>query len=356
MSEKIVTLGIDLSKHNFQCHAVDQAGKCVFKKSLTKKKLLEYVSNLPKCTIVTEACGGAHYFARKFRELGHEAKMIAPVYVKPYVKSNKNDPADAEAIVEAASRPSMRYVGIKEVWQQDLQSIHRVRQRYIRNKTALTNEIRGLLFEYGIRIPKGDSALITALREVLANENESITPMTKLLMQDLFSELLELKGKISTYEEKLKDLAKKDDSFKRLNPIRGLGLISITALIIALADPQTFKNGRHFSAWLGLVPKHSGTGGTNRNLGISKRGDNYIRSLLIHGAGASVRAVIQKAVGRKPLDPLEEWIFNLYQKKGTNKTAVALANKNARIAWAIMAHGKQYDVGKATTYQNNVAA
>jgi len=356
MSEKIVTLGIDLSKHYFQCHGVNQAGKCVFKKKLTKKKLLEYVSNLPKCTIVTEACGGAHYFARKFRELGHEAKMIAPVYVKPFVKSNKDDTADAEAIVEAESRPSMRYVGIKEVWQQDLQCIHRVRQRLIKNKTALTNEIRGFLFEYGISFAKGDSALIKALRDVLSNENESVTPMTKLLMQDLSSEFIELQGRISTYDEKLKELAKKDDTFKRLNPVRGLGLISITALIIALADPHVFNNGRHFSAWLGLVPKHSGTGGKNRNLGISKRGDNYIRSLLIHGARASVRAVCLKALKQKPLDPLEKWIFGLYQKKGMNKTAVALANKNARIAWAIMAHGKKYDVGLATTYQNKVAA
>ncbi len=356
MSEKIVTLGIDLSKHYFQCHAVDKAGNCLFMKTLTKKKLLEYVSNLSKCTIVTEACGGAHYFARKFRELGHEAKMIAPVYVKPFVKSNKNDAADAEAIVEADSRPNMRYVGIKEVWQQDLQCIHRVRERLIKGKTALTNEIRGFLLEYGISFAKGDSALVKALREVLSNENESVTPMTKLLMQDLFSEFIELQGRISTYDEKLKKIARKDDSFKRLNPIRGLGLISITALIIALADPKVFKNGRHFSAWLGLVPKHSGTGGKNRNLGISKRGDRYFRSLLIHGARAVVWAVRKKVASQKPLDPLEKWIYGLYQKKGTNKTAVALANKNARMAWAIMAHGKQYDVGLATTYQNNVAA
>jgi len=344
MDKKIVQLGIDLSKSNFQCHGVNADGQCVYRKKLTKTKLFEFVANLPQCTIITEACGGAHYFAGKFQELGHKAKLIAPQYVKPFVKSNKDDAADAEAVVEAASRPNMHFVPIKERWQQDLQSIHRVRSRLSRNKTALTNEIRGLLCEYGITIAKGDSALIIKLRELLAGESDSISLTIKSLMQELLSELLEIKEKISKHEKKLERITKDQSGFKRLNSIRGLGLISISALIIALADPGIFKNGRHFSAWLGLVPKHSGTGGINRNMGISKRGDNYIRRLLVHGARSAVRAVNLKADKKGvPLDPLEKWVYNLYQKKGMNKAAVALANKNSRIAWALIAHDRQYD-------------
>jgi len=356
MNDKIVLMGIDLSKSNFQCHGVNAVGQCVYRKKLTKKKLLELVSNLSECMIATEACGGAHYFARKFQELGHEVRLIAPQYVKPFVKSNKDDAADAEAIVEAALRPNMHFVPIKQIWQQDLQCIHRVRQRLVRNKTALTNEIRGLLYEYGIVIAKGDLALNKKLNELLASENDTITVMTKSLIQDLHSELLEIEDKISKYEKRLEELAKKDKSHQRLEPIRGVGLISMTALIIALADPWSFKNGRHFSAWLGLVPKHSGTGGKNRNLTISKRGNSYLRSLLIHGARAVVgRVQIKVAKGKELTDPLDQWIFKLYEKKGTNKTAVALANKNARIAWALIAHDEPYDNRLTTSIREEAA-
>jgi transposase len=357
MNKKIVTLGIDLSKSVFQCHGVNDKGMQVFKKTLTRSRLLQFVSNLSKCVIVTEACGGANYFARKFKEFGHEARLIAPVYVKPFVKSNKDDDADAEAIVEADSRPNMRYVPIKQPWQQDLQSIHRVRQRLIRNKTALTNEMRGLLMEYGITIPKGDSALIKRLPQIIAGEDDTLSGILLSLTQDLFSELIQIKQNISGYEKKLAQIAKKEKAYECLNSIRGIGLISITALVIALADPKVYKNGRHFSAWLGLVPKHTGTGGKNRNLGISKRGDNYTRGLLIHGARAAVRAALIKVEkGEKSLDVLEKWIVKLCEKKGVNKTAVALANKNARIAWALMASGQQYDVKLASGYQDRIAA
>ena len=349
MTEKMVLLGIDLSKANFQLHGVNAAGQCVYRKQLTKAKLFEFVSNLPQCTIVTEACGGAHYFARKFKEFGHEAKLIAPQYVKPFVKGNKDDAADAEAIVEAASRPNMRFVPIKQVWQQDLQCHHRVRQRLVRNKTALMNEIRGLLYEYGIVIPKGESALIKKVRELLGNDCDTVSSIVKGLVQELLTELLELRTKISCYETKLKSAVKQNETYQRLNPIKGLGLISITALIIALADPGVFKNGRQFAAWLGLVPRHSGTGGKNRNMGISKRGDTYIRSLMVHGARAVIRVVNMKAAKDKnSLDPLERWVHNLYLEKGSNRTAVALANKNARIAWALMAHDTEFDAKLAS--------
>ncbi len=357
MDKKIVVLGVDLSKAVFQCHGVNATSQRVCRKKLTKTKLLGFVSNIPKCTIVMEACGGAHYLARKFQEFGHEAKLIAPQYVNPFVKTNKDDGADAEAIVEAASRPNMHYVPIKQIWQQDLQSIERVRERLIKNKTALTNEIRGLLFEYGIVIPKGDSVLTEKMPKVLASDNDAITETAKSVMLDLFSEFFEIKEKILNFETKLANIVKKDPNYKKLDAIKGVGMISIAALIIALADPKVFKNGRHFAAWLGLVPKHSGTGGKNKNLGISKRGDSYMRKILIHGARSAVHAVNMKAEKDKnSLDPLEKWIFKLYQAKGTNLAAVALANKNARIAWALMAHNKKYDVNLASHSPLKVAA
>jgi transposase len=357
VNKKIVLLGVDLSKSNFQCHGINAEGQCVYRKKLTRTKLFEFVSNLPQCTIVTEACGGAHYFARKFQEFGHEAKLIAPQYVKPFVKSNKDDAADAEAIVEASLRPNMHFVSIKEPWQQDLQSFHRVRGRLIRDKTALTNEIRGLLFEYGITIARGDTALIEKLRELLAGESNEISQSIKDLIQDMLSELFKTKEKISEYEKKLEQLTKGQKSFNHLNSIRGLGLISISALMIALADPKIFKNGRHFSAWLGLVPKHSGTGGVNRNMGISKRGDSYIRGLLIHGARAAIRATNIKAEKKLvQLQPLEKWIYKMYQKKGMNKASVALANKNARIAWALVANDREYDETLTSGFPNKEAA
>ena len=357
MDRKIVMLGIDSSKSIFQCHGVNAAGQCVFRKRLRRNTLIEFVANLPKCAIVAEACGGAHYLARKFRSFGHEARLIAPQYVKPFVKSNKDDAADAEAIVEAASRPHMHFVPIKQVWQQDLQGYHRVRQRLIRNKTALTNEIRGLLFEYGVAVAQGDSTPIKKLPELLANESDTLTEMTKALMQDLFSEFVELKQKIAEYESKLEALGKKGSDYRRLNGIRGFGLITTAALTIALADPRVFKNGRHFAAWLGLVPKHIGTGGFNRNRGISKRGDSYLRNLPIHGARATVYRVRLKATKNESLlDPLERWVFGLYERKGTNRAAVALANKNARIAWALTAHGHPYDVKLASSFSNGEAA
>jgi transposase len=349
MDKKIVLLGIDLSKSTFQCHGINADGQCVYRKSLTKTKLLEFVSNLSKCTIVTEACGGAHYFARTFQSLGHEAKLIAPQFVKPFVKTNSNDATDAEAITEAALRPNMRFVPIKQEWQQDLQCMHRVRQRLIRNKTALTNEIRGLLLEYGIVIPLGDTALMQKLSEVLANDNQVLSERSRFVMQDLYSELIALKGKIREYDKLLETTAKKDEAYKRLSSVRGIGIICITALIIALADPFVFKNGRHFAAWLGLVPKHSGTGGVNRNMGISKRGERYIRSLMIHGARSVVHVVNRKAVkDENSLDPLEKWLFRLSKTKGTNRAAVALANKNARIVWALMAHKTEFDANIAS--------
>jgi len=331
--QQIEILGIDLAKNIFHIHGIDKRGKGLLKKKLTRKKLFELLGNFPKCIIAMEACAGAHYMARKFKEYGHEVRMMAPQFVKPFVKSNKDDAADAEAIAEAASRANMRFVSPKEVWQQDPRSIHRVRQRLVRNKTALSNEIRGLLFEYGIVIPQGFKALFEALEDRLSLENQRFSFRMIETLMELKSELYEIQEKIKTYENRLNSDASEHQECQKIRSIKGMGPLTSTAFLAAVGDPNSFKNGRQCSAWLGLVPRHTGTGGKNTILGISKRGDRYLRSLFVHGARAAVRVIL---IQEKPDDPLSKWVKKLYEKKGFNKTVVALANKNARIAWAIL--------------------
>ena len=347
--ENMTLLGIDLAKSTFQLHGVNQAGRCILKRKLSRSKMLLFVANLPQCTIAMEACAGAHYFSRKFKTFGHEVKLIAPQFVKPYVKGNKDDDADAEGICEAASRPNMRFVASKEVWQLDLQTIHRVRQRLMKHRTALMNETRGILYEFGMVIPKGRSALAQALKEIGAVEifPADLSAQGKALSQNLYAELLEIEEKISHYEQQLQQFDQDHPHSKKLQKIRGIGLLTATALLIVLANPSQFKNGRQFAAFLGLVPRHTGTGGKNRVMGISKRGDQYLRSLLVHGARSVVQVVIKQAVKGAPLDPLNAWVYRIYQQKGYNKAAVALANKNARIAWALMVSAEAFEVKKA---------
>jgi len=354
--ETITLLGIDLAKNVFQLHGVDQRGKVVFKKKLTRPKFIEFVVNLSPCLLVMEACGSAHFFARKFTSFGHEVKLIAPQFVKPFVKGNKNDAADAKAICEAAQRPDMNFVSPKSVWQQDLQFVHRVRERLVKNRTALMNEIRGMLYEYGIVIAKGRSSLDRAVKDCLSHSNEEeLSKSGKSLLQSLYSELLEIEQKIMDHDQTLQKVNKESELAQNLEKIGGFGVITVTALLITLANPGQFKNGRQFSAYLGLVPRHSGTGGKNRILGISKRGDSYLRTLLVHGARSKLKGVIMKAGGNNPLDPLDRWVFRLYLSKGWNKTCVALANKNARIAWSIANSGESFDVNKAAQVEKLVA-
>lgn len=344
----ITLLGIDLAKNVYHVHCVDSSGNKQMSKKLTRKTLFEFVSNLKSCTIAMEACAGAHFLARKFKSYGHDVKLIAPQYVKPFVKGNKNDAADAEAICEAANRPSMRFVSIKNTDQQDTQSVHRIRERLQKNRTALMNEIRGLLYEYGVVINKGRSPLEKAIKGLLNGsvDQYDLTQGAIKMLQSLYSELLDTELRVSQCELDLKVIAQQPIC-KRLSKIGGLGLISITALSVALADPQQYKNGRNFAAWLGLIPKHEGTGGRNKIMGISKRGNRYIRSLLVHGARSKLRAIQIKVSRQIALDALETWAFHLYSKRGWNKTCVAMANKNARIAWAVTANKIDYDANKA---------
>lgn len=334
--KRVSTLGIDLAKNVFQLHGVDTNGKTVLKKRLKRAELKVFMVNLPVCLVGMEACSGSHYWAREFEKMGHTVKLIAPQFVKPYVKSNKNDAADAEAIAEAVSRPNMRFVSIKQTCHQDIQCLHRIRQRLLHNRTALSNEIRGFLNEYGIVIAKSMRQLKSQLPLILEDASNELSSDAREVFAGLQEELREIERRIEIYDSKLQKIFKESEVCQRIKAIEGVGPISATAIIASVSNPQVFRNGRQFSAWLGLVPKQHSSGGKSKLLGISKRGDCYLRSLLIHGA----RAVVRYAEKKK--DKRSLWIADKERSRGFNKTCVAVANKNARIIWSLMAHGSEY--------------
>lgn len=331
-------LGIDIAKNVFQLHGIDCYDHVVLKKRLSRDKLPEYIANTPPCTIVMESCGGSNYWTRVFQRSGHTVKLISPQFAKPFVKTNKNDANDAEAITEAASRPSMHFVPIKQIEQQDIQSLHRIRSRLVKNRTALINEIRGLNLEYGITIPTGASKVKIELCLVISNENNELTVSSRQFMNDLYNELVEIEDKLKYLEKKIKQICRENDACQRIMKIPGVGELTATAMISAVPNPSVFKNGRHMSAWLGLVPKQHSSGDKRILLGISKRGDIYLRTLLIHGA----RAALSKC---EDLDnEYTRWLVLKKETLSFNKAAVALANKNARIIWSILSTGKEFNL------------
>ncbi|HSW97680.1 MAG TPA: IS110 family transposase [Candidatus Saccharimonadales bacterium] len=332
----ITLVGVDVAKEVFQIHGVDNTGKGMIKKKVYRSDLLRTIANMPTCTIAMEACGGSHHWARQFQLLGHQVKLISPQFVKPFVKTNKNDAHDAQAITEAASRPDMRFVPIKTKEQQDIQSIHRIRERLVGQRTALTNQIRGLLSEYGIVVPVGLSQLKKHLIEILCDYENELTVSFRELCNELYEELTELNKRIKVYDKKIEIIYKNNPVCQKLSAIEGIGPLSATMLATVLGDGSLFKNGRHFAAFLGLVPKQYSSGGKQVLLGISKRGDSYLRGLLIHGA----RAVLYRAKNKN--DRRSVWLNQLSERRGYNKTCVALANKNARIVWALVAKSESY--------------
>jgi transposase len=334
----ITTLGIDLAKNVFQLHGIDSAGKVLLKKKLSRTKLVEFIANLPPCLIGIEACGGAHYWARKFQALGHTVKMMSPQFVKPYVKGNKNDERDAEAICEAVTRPNMRFVPIKEIEQQDALLLHRVRAQLIQNRTALVNQIRGLLSEYGIVFAAQIQNVRTRLPEIIDDFENGLSEYGRMIFKGLYADLVAIDERIKSCDMQMALTFKSDERCQRIGKIEGIGVISATAIVAAMGDPSLFKNGREFAAWLGLVPRQSSSGGKQVLLGISKRGDRYLRTLLIHGA----RAAICRGTDKK--NRRGEWIQQIKERRGVNKACVALANKNARIIWAILAKNEAYRV------------
>lgn len=332
----IVTLGIDLAKNIFQLHGVSSVGKVVLRKRLTRAELPEFISKLPACLIGIEACGSSHYWARKFMSYGHAVKMMSPQFVKPYVKSNKSDRNDAEAICEAVTRSNMRFVPVKQIKQQDMQSLHRMRSQVIKNRTALCNQIRGLLAEYGIIISKQIQNVRTQLPTIVDDKENELSEFSRGLFLELYDDFVSLDKRIAEYDNKLNALFEQSEECKRIGKIPGIGKVTATAIVSAISDAKLFKNGRELSAWLGLVPRQNSSGNKQRLLGISKRGDNYLRALLVHGA----RSVLYRMTDKE--NPRARWALNLKERKGSNKTCVAIANKNARVIWALLSKNEEY--------------
>jgi transposase len=333
---KITTAGIDLAKNLQQVYGVDERGKAVLKKQLKRSQVLSFFVNLPPCLIGMEACGSAHHWARKLQKLGHTVKLMAPQFVKPYVKTNKNDVADAEAICEAVSRPNMRFVPIKNAEQQAVLALHRARQGFVRARTAQANQIRGLLGEYGIVIPQGICHISKRLPGILGDGESDLPGMFRQLLQRLGEHLKELDRQVGELELQIQLWHREHDASHKLAQIPGIGPITASALVASIGDAKSFKNGRQLAAWLGLVPRQHSTGGKSTLLGISKRGDTYLRMLLIHGARSVIR-VAERKVGYA-----ESWLARLIGRRHPNVAAVALANKNARIVWALLKHERDY--------------
>ena len=333
--KNIKVLGIDLAKNVFQLHGADAKGKRVLSKRLSREKLIEFMANLSSCLVGIEACTGAHYWARLFESMGHTVKMMAPQFVKPYVRSNKNDRNDARGIAEAVTRPDMKFVPIKKVEQQDILLSHRARELVIKQKTAQANQIRGLLAEYGVIIPKGISHIENMIQILESNKNKLTVQANQIFIR-LYEQFKMYAAQVEIYDKEIEQIATQDAMCKEIMEIEGIGPLTASAAIATIGDAKVFKNGREVSAWLGLVPKQYSSGNTIRLSGITKRGDRYLRKLLINGGRTVVKNCENKTDGRSL------WIADKKKRSGYNKAAVAVANKNARIIWAILATGECY--------------
>lgn len=332
----ISNLGVDLAKHVFQLHGVDRHGQVVVKKRLRRAQMLGWFAEQAPCRVGLEACGGAHYWARELGKLGHEVRLISPQFVKPYVKRGKNDANDAEAICEALSRPSMRFVAVKNTAQQALQAEHRIRARRVRARTALANEVRGLLGEFGVVVPTSLGALRRALPEILEDAENGLPGDFRILLAELAEELRNLDERIKAQDARMQARAQCDERIQRLLAVEGIGPMVASALVAAVGDARQFGSGRDLAAWVGLTPREHSSGGKQRLGGITKQGDTYLRTLLIHGARSALRAAANKT------DARSRWVSALAMRRNRNIAAVALANKNARIAWAILARETHY--------------
>ena len=326
---KITTIGIDLAKAVFQNHGVDEHGKVAVRKQLKRAEMSSYFANLEPCLIGMEACGSAHHWARKLEGYGHTVKLMAPQFVKPYVKTNKNDMADAEAICEAVSRPNMRFVAMKTVEQQAILSVHRARQGFVKARTAQGNQIRGLLSEFGMVIPQGIRSIMKQIPEILEDGENGLPGTMRNLIERLTENLKEMDRQVKELEAQIQLWHRENVASRKLAEIPGLGPITASAIVATVGDAREFKNGRQFAAWMGLVPRQHSSGGKQNLLGISKRGDTYLRTLMIHGARAVIRYAENKAES-------ESWLRKLMTRRNKNVAAVALANKNARIVWALL--------------------
>jgi len=334
---KLIRVGVDLAKNVFQVHGVDRNEKPVWRRRLTRSNWLRVVLETvePGCQIGMEACSGAHHWARKLQERGYTVKLIAPQFVKPYLQSNKNDANDAEAICEAMSRPKMRFVAVKTVEQQDIQAVHRIRSGLIEQRTAKGNQIRGLVSEYGLVAPRELTQLRRAIPLWLEDAHNGLSARFRRLLNALWGDLQILDERVAELDREIALIAQSDPA-ARLQQLCGVGPIVASALVAAVGDGAQFANGRQMAAALGLTPKQHSSGGKDRQLGISKRGDAYLRMVLIHGARSAIRTAKAKS------DRLSLWVRALLERRHPNVVAAALANKTARIAWAMLRRGSEY--------------
>jgi len=337
----VTTIGIDLAKNSFSVYGVDAKGKPVIQRTLSRSGVVRFFANLPACLVGMEACASSEYWARTIESLGHTARRIHPRYVKAYLLGSKNDVNDSAAICEAVQRPNMRFVPHKSPEQTDIQCVHRIRQGFVRSRTALVNQIRGLLGEYGTIIRQGVSAVRKQLPELIANETNDLSPIMRQNLASLYESLCFLDGRILAQEKLLKSIARENEACRRLLKIPGIGLLTATILLSVAGVASSFKNGREFAAYLGLVPRQNSTGGKIKLLGISKRGDSYTRTLLVHGARAVLYSLM---AGRTPPARQNAWLAELAARRGKNRASVALANKTARIAWSMLAQGTEYKI------------
>lgn len=335
---KLIRVGVDLAKSVFQVHGVDRSEKAVWRRKLSRAEWIKAVQqNVPlEAEIGMEACGSAHHWARELRALGYSVKLIAPQFVKPYVKSNKNDATDAEAICEAMSRPGMRFVSVKTVDQQDVQAAHRIRSELMNQRKAKVNQIRGLTAEYGLVAPREIWHLRRAIPLWLEDQANGLSPRFRRLLTGLWDDLRALDSRVVELDQEITTIAASDPVAKRLQQLRGVGPLIATALMATVGDASQFSNGRQMAASLGLTPKQNSSGGKERLLGISRRGDCYVRSVLIHGARSMIHSAKTKT------DPLSLWVLRIAATRHPNVAAVALANKTARIAWAMIRHETDY--------------
>ena len=338
---QIRSVGIDLGKTTFHLVALGAAGKVLVKKKFTQQQLLTYSANMPSSLIGLEACSGAHFLGRELRKQGHDVRLIAAQFVKPFVKSNKNDFVDAEAIAEAVERKNMRFVPIKTDDQLDLQAIHRVRDRLITRRTAVINQLRAFLLERGMIFAKTPAKLRIEMPGVLEDVDNGLTPLMRSLIDGLWGEWKTVEQQIEGLSAELERIAASDAGCIRIQKIPGIGPVVATAIVAAIGNSVAFRKGREFSAWLGIVPKQFSTGGKARLLGISKRGNTYLRKILIHGARAAVLRIKRDRV------PIGAWMDALERRAHRNVLIVAMANKLARIAWAVLSSGEEYRAARA---------
>lgn len=354
--DAIKTLGIDTSKNTFTLCGENERGDVILKKNVKRNNFLNTLANIPQCLIAIEACGGSHHWGREILKLGHEIKIIPPQYAAQHRKGNKNDFNDARSIIRAAHDPQIIPVDIKSIPDQAIQTLHRIRSRHVKNQVAIVNELRAILSEFGIAIREGIAYAKKEIPVIIRDIKTSIPGILKAPLADLHSELLNTVDAIERINVQLKEIASQSDCCLRIQKVEGIGLISSTAIIAEAPDANNFKNGRQFAAWMGLTPRHVQTGGKEgkpKILGISKKGNSYIRSLLVQGAMSVVISVNKKKkklinfekdkVGTSPsLSNREKWLIRLIEDKGVQKAAVAFANKNARIIWALLSSGQQY--------------